>query len=26
MMENRSYDHFLGWLPNGDVARRRGLP
>jgi phospholipase C len=24
MMENRSYDHFFGWIPNSD-ARQAGL-
>ena len=22
MMENRSFDHYLGWMPNADGARR----
>ena len=24
MMENRSFDHYLGWLPNAD-GRQAGL-
>ena len=26
MMENRSFDHFLGWLPRAHGRQRHGLP
>src|SRR3954451_20635378 len=26
MMENRSFDHYFGWLPNADVVQARSYP
>ena len=26
MMENRSFDHYFGWLPNADAVQQRTYP